>query len=365
VLETSTLAGLIQETLDEFLRYQREELTDLGADVTPLIDSAQDFLSGGKRLRAQFLAAAYDCVASVLDPMQSDPPQHVLTAAASLELFHAAALIHDDVIDRSDTRRGKSAVHRRFEAIHSDHGWRSDASHFGMSSAILVGDLLQSWADQLFNDALAQLSRHSADAARVHFNRMRSEVASGQYLDVLEEQRSESVSSQEELERATRVLIYKSAKYSVESPLLIGAALAGASDDDEKIFRDFGLPIGVAFQLRDDLLGVFGDADVTGKPSGDDLREGKRTVLISLTRQQLPTSQRNVFDEMLGDARLTQEQILMMQRTIADSGAVDDVEKMIENNVSRAIRALDASHFHSDAVQLLKQLANRATHRTA
>ena len=363
--ESSTLAGLIQETLDAFFTSQREALEDLGPDVPLLIDSAQDFLTGGKRLRARFMTASYECVASSLDPMLNELPKSVLWAACSLELFHAAALIHDDLIDHSDTRRGKPAIHKTFEAKHLQSDWQSDASHFGVSSAILIGDLLQSWADEMFNEALSAVGSGVAEAARGHFNRMRSEVAAGQYLDVLEEQRGDAASSQEELERATRVLIYKSAKYSVEAPLLIGAALAGATAEQEQVFRDFGLPIGVAFQLRDDLLGVFGDSAVTGKPSGDDLREGKRTVLISLTRKELPTSQRNVFDEMLGDASLTGEQIAMMQRTILDSGAVDSVETMIANNVTRASSAINRANFSAHATQLLTQLAERATQRSA
>lgn len=363
--ETSTLAGLIQETLNNFFSLQREEMLDLGPDVLPLIDQAEDFLSGGKRLRAQFLTAAFTSVASTLDPLMDAPPEFVLNAASSLELFHAAALIHDDVIDHSDTRRGKLAVHRRFESTHREQRWQSEPQHFGVSSAILIGNLLQSWADQVFSEALTHLGRESSITARAHFNRMRTEVGAGQYLDVLEEQRGSSSSEQDQLERATRVLIYKSAKYSVEAPLLIGAALAGASDAQEQTFRDFGLPVGVAFQLRDDLLGVFGDAQVTGKPSGDDLREGKRTVLVGLTRQHLPVSQRNLFDEMLGDPDLTSEQISLMQRTITDSGAVDAVESMITNNLDRALAALDGAGFSAQSSQVLASLAERATQRSA
>lgn len=297
--QSSGLAGLIQERLDQFFTAQRHELRELGPDVVPLLDSSQDFLTGGKRLRAQFCATGYQAVAGALDPMAERFPATLLDAAMSLELFHAAALIHDDIIDQSDTRRGKSAVHKSFATLHRERNWRSDANHFGEASAILIGDLMQSWSDQTFNEAIADVSASIQRAARNHFNRMRTEVAAGQYLDVLEEQMGALVPESEQLERATRVLVFKSAKYSVESPLLIGASLAGATEQQEEMLREFGLPVGVAFQLRDDILGVFGDAEVTGKPSGDDLREGKRTVLVGLTRQHLNASARNVFDELL------------------------------------------------------------------
>lgn len=361
--ESSTLAARVQETLTSFLDAEAEKLREIGPDVEPLIEEARSFLSGGKRLRAQFLAAAYQ--ATLFDPMPGKLPQHLVEAAAALELFHAAALIHDDVIDHSDTRRGRPAVHRRFETLHKEQSWRSHPEDFGIASAILIGDLLQSWADQLFNQALTAIPSTHAERARNFFNRMRSEVAVGQYLDVLEEQQGALMPEAEQLERATRVLVYKSAKYSVESPLLIGTALGGGSEQQEEVVRDYGLPVGVAFQLRDDLLGVFGDAEVTGKPAGDDLREGKRTVLVGLTRQHLPTSARHVFDELLGDPSLTAEQIDMMQRTILDSGAVDAVESMIAGNVERAREALDRLTADPSHAAVLRALAERATQRNA
>lgn len=361
--QTSTLAGRVQERLDQIFENQTKNLADLGDDVLPLLSHAQAFLNGGKRLRARFASASYACVAGTLDPLLEAVPECVINAAAALELFHAAALIHDDIIDRSDTRRGNPAIHKSFSALHQKNGWRSNSENFGIAAAILIGDLLQSWADEVFSSALSELAPQTASRAREHFNRMRTEVAAGQYLDVLEEQMGAFGLESEELERATRVLVYKSAKYSVEAPLLIGAALAGASADQEDVFREFGLPVGVAFQLRDDVLGVFGDESVTGKPAGDDLREGKRTVLVGLTRQHLPISAKRVFDELLGDAQLTEEQVSMMQRTMRDSGALDSVEKMIDGNVSRAFAALNASGFSASTVAELRTLAERATRR--
>ncbi|CAG7596988.1 polyprenyl synthetase family protein [Leucobacter soli] len=365
--ETTRLAGLIQERIDDTLAAQRTELEALGPDAAPLLTEASDYLAGGKRMRARFALLGYRSVRPL--DVDGDPFGELgiaLDAASALELFHAAALIHDDVIDRSDTRRGRPAAHRHFGALHAAQGWRGDGAHFGVAAAILLGDLLQSWADELLQRACDGADdRAAARAAREHFNRMRSEVAIGQYLDVAEEQRADFAPEPEQLERSTRVLVYKSAKYSVEAPLLIGSALAGASREQEQALSDFGLPVGVAFQLRDDLLGVFGDSAVTGKPAGGDLTEGKRTVLVTLAREALPATQRRVFDEMLGDPRLDEQQIEMLQRTIRDSGAATRVEEMIGRNIDRAEAALDFAPLDADVRDRLIRLAHQAGSRVA
>lgn len=365
--ETTRLAGLIQERIADQLADHRDALEPLGPDAAPLLDEAYSFLSGGKRFRAQFALLGFRAVRPLETAGAVDTEfARVLDAACALELFHAAALIHDDVIDRSDTRRGRPATHRTFSALHRERGLRGSADHFGLAGAILLGDLLQSWADELIQracDATADLE--TAQSAREHFNRMRSEVAVGQYLDVLEEQRPGFAEDAEQLERSTRVLVYKSAKYSVEAPLLIGGALAGADETQTDALSDFGLPVGVAFQLRDDLLGVFGDEELTGKPSGDDLREGKRTVLVTLARQRLPATQRRIFDDLLGDADLDTEQVRMLQYTIRTSGAVERVEEMISRNLERARESLQHSCLAPEASAELLALAERTARRSA
>ncbi len=362
--ETTRLAGLIQERIGDVIADHRRALEPLGPDAEPLLAEALGFLSGGKRFRAQFAVLGFRAVRPLdLSGEVDDELDAVLDAACALELFHAAALIHDDVIDRSDTRRGRPSAHRHFASVHRQHDWRGSSDHFGLAGAILLGDLLQSWADELMNSACdATPDREAARGARAHFNRMRSEVAVGQYLDVLEEQQPSFAEHAQQLERSTRVLVYKSAKYSVEAPLLIGSALAGASAEQESVLESFGLPVGVAFQLRDDLLGVFGDEELTGKPSGDDLAEGKRTVLVTLTRDDLPPTQRRIFDDLLG-TDLDREQIAMLQRTIRESGAVERVEEMISRNVTRATDALRGAPVRRDAADLLTRLAERAARR--
>ena len=278
----------------------------------------------------------------------------------------AAALVHDDIIDNSDIRRGRPAAHRAFESLHRRELWDGDAAAFGTSTAILLGDLLLFWSDELFEDGLALLDDpESARAARAEFFRMRTEVTVGQYLDVLEEDSWRSRPDSEALPRAHRVIVYKSAKYSVEAPLAIGGALAGGSLPQLAALREFGLPLGVAFQLRDDMLGVFGDPEVTGKPSGDDLREGKRTVLIGLARQKMPPTAVRVLDELLGDPGLDEAQVRMLQNTVRDSGAAEQVERIIAHNVRVAREALEGAPLSASARSELSQLADRVTRRDA
>lgn len=364
--ETTRLAGLIQERISDIISGHRRALETLGRDTEPFLNEALGFLSGGKRFRAQFATLGFRAIRP-LDLVGDITTEFgaVLDVACGLELFHAAALIHDDLIDRSDTRRGRPATHRLFSAMHQQHGWSGSADHFGLAGAILLGDLLQSWADELVQAACDTVPDPAARRnARAHFNRMRSEVVLGQYLDVLEEQQPSFAEYSEQLERSTRVLVYKSAKYSVEAPLLIGAALAGASEAQESALSSFGLPVGVAFQLRDDLLSVYGDEEVTGKPSGDDLVEGKRTVLVTLARENLPTTQQRIFDDLLG-TELDGEQVSILQRTIRESGAVDQVEDMISRNIKRSMSALHDAPLRPDAVASLTQLAERAARRNA
>ncbi|MGO4534074.1 polyprenyl synthetase family protein [Leifsonia sp. 2MCAF36] len=374
--ESIRFVDLIQSRIDGFFDARASILVSIADELAPVAAFSRDFLSGGKRFRALFCFWGWQAVRSSDDSFDHDsvggaitaggPLDAVVSVASALELFHAAALVHDDLIDNSDTRRGAPAAHKRFERLHGDEEWGGSAASFGTGAATLLGDLLLILSDELFDDGLSQLVSASARrAARAEFNRMRLDVTAGQYLDIFEEIGWAGRPDSDQLARAERVIVYKSAKYSIESPLLIGASLAGATVGQLQSLRDFGLPLGIAYQLRDDLLGVFGDAEVTGKPSGDDLREGKRTVLIALTRQAIPSGARAALDELLGDPDLTPEQIRTMQLTIRESGAVETVERMIANNVERAIAALDAAPIGAAAAAQLRDLAVTVTRRTS
>jgi geranylgeranyl diphosphate synthase type I len=352
---------VIQRRLDSYLDDRTTELRAVSADLD-VIDAA------ARGLLALFCYWGWQAVAARGD--EFDPAADasadldaVVSVASALEIFHAAALVHDDIMDRSDLRRGEPSLHRRFEALHRDRGWSGSGETYGTAAALLLGDLLLGWSDGLFEEGLARVDRDAAEASRAEFGRMRTEVMLGQYLDMLEEHSWRGRPEAELLSRAHRVVVYKSAKYSVEAPLALGASLAGGSLAEIAALREFGLPLGVAFQLRDDLLGVFGDPAVTGKPAGDDLREGKRTVLVTLARQKLPGSASRLVDELLGDPALDADQIAMLQAAIRESGAVDQLEKIIAHNVEVALAALQNAPLARSARDELTTLADTVTRR--
>jgi geranylgeranyl diphosphate synthase type I len=372
VSTTARLVDLVQARIDDFLDARAPILAAIADDTAPFERFSRDLLRFGKRYRARFCYWGWQSVQGVGDPADlfSGPSRRdlptVVGVAAALELFHAAALVHDDLIDQSDTRRGLPAAHRMFEREHGDQQWLGDARRFGDSSAILFGDLLLVWSDELFAEAVEEHSdRGNARAARAEFNRMRTDVTAGQYLDIVAEAAWAQVPEDAALETALNVITYKSAKYSIEAPLAIGGSLGGASMPQMAALREFGLPLGIAFQLRDDLLGVFGDSELTGKPAGDDLVEGKRTVLVALARRELTPSARRTVDELLGDPELDGTQVQMLQETIRASGAIERVERLISQNVERALDALEDAPLTADARDALSGLAESVSVRTA
>lgn len=340
----------VQQTLDAFVDEQGARLELLGDDAARLVDAARDSVRGGKRFRAAFCYWGFRAVAEPSDE------QSLIRAASALELLHASALVHDDVMDASDTRRGRPSTHRAFEVLHAERDWTGDPQQYGVAAAILLGDLLLSWADELLRTS-GLPSERVLDALG-YFDITRSEVIVGQFLDVSVQARGAS-----DVEQAMRVLRYKSAKYSVERPLHVGAALAGGGPEVISALTDYGLPIGEAFQLRDDLLGVFGDPSVTGKPAGDDLVEGKRTVLVALALERAGDDARRL-DSALGTA-LSPGEVADLRDIIERSGAHDEVERRIEELTGGALEALAAAPVQAAARVVLTELASAATQRLA
>lgn len=352
----------VSQRLESFVADRVAETRDAGADALDFMHAAASVLDGGKRLRARFCLTGWQSVAG-RRAGDGPPGTAVISAAAGLEVFHAAALVHDDLIDNSDTRRGRPAAHRALEAHHGASGWSGRAETFGRSAAILLGDLLVAWSDDLLEEGLRDAA-HAAPA-RATFALMRREVTIGQYLDIAEEAAFVTAPDADHADRALRVASLKSARYSIQHPLLLGATLAGADDAQLAALAGFGHPLGLAFQLRDDVLGVFGDSAVTGKPSGDDLREGKRTVLVAYTRTALAPGARRLFDEMLGDPGLDAAQVAFLQETIRDTGALDRVEALISAYAGEADRALRGAPLDTHAVGKLRDLALDATARAS
>jgi geranylgeranyl diphosphate synthase type I len=339
----------VQGALETFLDEQTERLLPLGQDAARLVSEARTSVAGGKRFRASFCWWGHHAVAR---PADEDA---LVRACASLELLHASALVHDDYMDASDSRRGRPSTHRTFESEHRSAGWRGDPEQYGASGAILLGDLLLSWSEELLRRCGLPLPV-VAPALEV-FDLCRAEVIAGQFLDVSAQARGRA-----DVDAAMTVLRYKSAKYSIERPLHLGAALAGASADTLADLSAFGLPLGEAFQLRDDLLGVYGDPAATGKPAGDDLVEGKRTVLVALALDAAPASDAALLDQSLGSP-LSPADVERLRGIIDASGAHAQVEAVIDQLSDVALAALDRARIDDGARQVLRSLAAAVTHR--
>ncbi|MFF2861877.1 polyprenyl synthetase family protein [Streptomyces rubiginosohelvolus] len=354
--ETVVAPELFDTALRQFFAERRRDADAIGPSVVHAVGELESYLlRGGKRIRPVFAWLGW--LGAGGDPAGPAAPAVARTCAA-LELLHASALLHDDIIDASLTRRGFPAAHVTFAQQHRAHGWSGDPADYGTGAAILVGDLALVWADDLIRTS-GLPDRAQARVGPV-WSAMRSEVLCGQLLDLAAE-----ASGDEGIGTALRVNRYKTASYTVERPLHIGAAIAGAPERLVTAYRAFGRDIGIAFQLRDDLLGVFGDPEVTGKPSGDDLREGKRTALIATALRSADTCDpegarflRASIGTDIGEAELAR-----IRAVLVDTGAVDVMEKDIARRTDRALEALRASGAAEPALEQLSTMAVRATQR--
>ncbi len=357
----------VSDALAAFLARQHAVLAGIGADVLPCLDAISGLLSGGKRLRPAFCYWGWRAAGG------DDCPE-IFAAAAALELLQASALVHDDVMDDSDTRRGQPSAHKRFAGWYAGTGGPAHAERFGAGAAILAGDLLLAWTSELFRDsgfAPDVLHRGAPVLAA-----MQTELAAGQYLDLLSQ-----ADARTSVAAALRVITYKTTRYSTERPLQLGVALAVAASEAGRAHRAghahstdsagdlarlcsrYGAPLGIAFQLRDDLLGVFGDPARTGKPVCGDIAEGKRTVLLALARDRASAAQAAVLDRYVGDRSLTDAAAAQVRSVLASTGAVAECEHLIAAHRKEAVAALDGAPIPGAARAALTALAEYVTSR--
>ncbi|MGC4895297.1 polyprenyl synthetase family protein [Micromonospora sp. DT31] len=346
--DPALLRGRFDAALAAFLDAREADGPDDGTAVVHSV-LRRFVLAGGKRLRPLFCYWGWRGFGG-----PDDAP--IVAAAAALELFHAFALIHDDIVDRSDRRRGEPTLHRHFADLHARSGWHGDPAAYGRQAALLCGDLCVAWSAQMFHDC--GLPDERLRRAHTLLARMRSEVIAGEYLDVMAAVGDGSVAS------ALTVVRLKTARYTVTRPVQIGAALAGASPGQVAALAGYGDPLGDAFQLRDDLLGIFGDPAVTGKSNLDDLREGKPTVLLALAREAASPAAAARLRALVGDPALDQAGAAEVRGIIEESGARSAVERMIRTRAEAALGALDALPLaHPSARRVLASLVEQAVDR--
>ena len=336
------IAGRVEHRIRTLLAGRRAAWAAEQPVLAEMFDALDDFVAaGGKRLRPAF------CYWGAVASGASGDEPGLVDACAALELLHAFALLHDDVMDGSATRRGRPAVHERFAGRHAAAGWAGESRRHGEGLAVLVGDLAFALADGLLD--------HLPPVARGVWHDLRVELVAGQWVDLVA-----AASTDRSPAVARWVARYKSGRYTVERPLQLGAAVAG-DDRTRAVWSAFGEPLGRAFQLRDDVLGVFGDPGETGKPAGDDLREGKPTLLLAMAAAHATDGERRLLARV-GAPDLGDDEVAEIRAAIGRCGALALVESEIERLVARSERALDA--VDPVTARQLHALAERATVRT-
>ena len=347
-----SVRSAVEEELSIFLNRESAYLNSISSDLSPVSDSLTSFLlDSGKRLRPLFAYAGFAAAGGSLE-------KSAIRAMAALELLQACALIHDDLMDGSDTRRGKPSIHRHFESVHVQDQLDGFAPQYGLSAAVLLGDLALVWSDQMLNTA--GLTTEQFARVLPFYNEMRVELMAGQFLDIHEQTQKDT-----SVDRSMKIARYKSGKYTIERPLHLGAAMTSSSKEVTDSLSAYGLPLGEAFQLRDDLLGVFGDPSVTGKPAGDDLREGKRTVLIAMTHERQSPAQLEICKKYFGKPDIDAEGVATLQEIIESTGARAELEATIDRLTDQALTAAQSQVFTDDGKALLVELANIATKRSS
>ncbi|MCU1393173.1 MAG: idi [Ilumatobacteraceae bacterium] len=323
------LAGLehvarrVESVLDQFLRERELELTALDRLAAELCAPIRSlFGSGGKRLRPYIVHLGHQAVRSI------DDDTDVVHAAAAVEMLHTFALLHDDVMDRSVLRRGSPTAHVQLGDLHRTTRIGGDAEWFGVSAAIVAGDLAFVWADQLLERMMC--STPTRERVRAAYDVLRHEVVVGQYLDL----RLAGPCATDH--QAQNVALLKSGRYTLTRPLELGAALAGGSTETVEVLRCFGDAAGVAFQLRDDVLGVFGESALTGKGACDDIRSGKASLLLVRAMELARPQQRDVLRAGLGNDALDADGVERCREAVRDSGALASIEALIDAKLAEA-----------------------------
>lgn len=337
----AAIAERVEQRLREFLAPEQQRWATFDADLAePLGEIARLVLVGGKRLRPAFCHWGF--VGAGGDP--ADPM--VVNAGAAFELMHAFALFHDDVMDDATSRRGNTTTHTVFAEHHRDGNWAGEARRFGEGVAILVGDLAFVYSDMMMTGA-------SPEAWAI-WNELRIELNVGQVLDILG-----SVRNERSRQRAEQICRYKSGKYTIERPLHLGAVMAAPQRAAELLpaLSAYGLPLGDAFQMRDDVMGAFGDPQVTGKPVGGDLREGKPTPLMARAVERADPAQAEVL-ALVGRTDLSDADVAKVQQVIVDTGALADLEHTIVRLSNEAVDAIGRAPITAEARHELIALAD-------
>jgi geranylgeranyl diphosphate synthase type I len=336
---------LINERLAAFFDAKLAEAARISQHVREIVLGAKEYtLRGGKRLRPIFCIYGYQC----LNDANIDA---IIDASISLELMQSYLLIHDDIMDEDELRRGKTTFHILCQRYCERQFGATKSHKFGENVAIIAGDLLEAYGEEVLATAPFK-SEYVQKAVGAYANIVKN-VGYGQILDLMAER--EGSFNEAEILTIHRL---KTASYTIEGPLHIGALLAGATDADLRILSDYGIPLGLAFQIQDDILGLFGSEEKTGKPVGSDVREGKKTLLILKALERCTAAEKDVILNALGNERVAVKEIEAVREIVRETGSLEYSRRMVAEMTAKAVAAIHGSEFRGAAKDFLVQVAD-------
>jgi geranylgeranyl diphosphate synthase type I len=337
----------VNERLEAFFDKKIKEAAEISAYTREVVVNAREYtLRGGKRLRPIFCIYGYKC-------LSDSNIEAIIAASISLELMQSYLLIHDDIMDEDELRRGKPTFHIICKALGERLFGTADAKpeKFGENIAIVAGDLVEAYGEEVL--ATSPFASECVNKALVKYAEIVKKVGYGQILDI-------AAGLDERITEDEILMIHqlKTASYTIEGPLHIGALLAGASEADLQILSSYGVPLGLAFQIQDDILGLFGSEEKTGKPVGSDIREGKRTLLIFHALQRCTEEEKKDLQKALGNPHVTLEEIERIRDIVRGTGSFECSTSLVEEMTDKAVRAIKDAPFRSEARDFLITVAD-------
>ncbi len=336
---------LINEHLGTFFDKKIEEAARISGYTQEIVVGVKEYtLRGGKRLRPIFCIYGYKCLSDM-------DIEAIIKASTSLELMQSYLLIHDDIMDEDELRRGSLTFHIICKKLCERRFGENKSLKFGENIAIVAGDLLEAYGEEIL--ATSPFKSENVNKALAAYAAIVKNVGYGQILDITAER--EGGFDEEEILAIHKL---KTASYTIEGPLHIGALLAGAIEADLQILSDYGIPLGLAFQIQDDILGLFGSEEKTGKPVVSDVREGKKTLLILHALENCTDKERELILSALGNEDVTLKEIGRIRAIVRKTGSLDYSKQLVAEMTAQAVQAIQQSDFRSEAKEFLINIAD-------
>lgn len=347
--ELKNFKKLLDAELEVFLDKKLKTAEKISPMARGMVQNIKNYvLSSGKRIRPALMYHTYLSLAGKAGSRKKE----ALRAAMAPEFIHTWFIIHDDIIDKDDLRRGNPSMHYLYRKLgKSKFNNSADAAHYGYSQAISAGDMAAGFANEVIADSM--LSERIKSGLSKKISDIIFNTAIGEFYDVFAAI-EKNISEKEVL----TILEYKTARYTVEGPIHLGAIMAEAGDKVIKNLNDYSVPLGIAYQIQDDILGVFGASKETGKPVGADIREGKKTLLVVKALEAGNAEQRAKINSALGNHEITGKEIREAQEIIKETGSLEYSRKMAKKFASQSNKALAKSALDPKSKEFFREVSD-------